>query len=82
MFGVYGLHLGLTEGVEKALLVDLAPVEYRATVLGLNATVVGLGLLPASLIAGLLWDTVGPETPFYLGAAAGLLAAGAMRRVL
>lgn len=82
LFAVYGLHLGLTEGVEKALLVDLAPEDLRATVLGLNATVIGLALLPASLIAGLLWDSVGAAAPFYVGAAAGLLAAAAMHKLL
>ncbi len=82
LFAAYGLHLGLTEGVEKALLVDLAPRQLRATVLGLNATVIGLALLPASLIAGLLWDSVGASAPFYVGAAAGLLAAVAMRKLL
>lgn len=82
LFAIYGLHIGLTEGVEKALLVDLAPAELRATVLGLNATIIGLGLLPASVIAGLLWDVAGPAAPFYLGAAAGLAAAVALWKLL
>jgi MFS family permease len=82
LFGVYGLHVGLTDGVEKALLTDLAPADLKASVLGLNATIIGLGLLPASAVAGALWDVAGPAAPFYLGAALGLAAAAALWRML
>lgn len=75
LFGVYGLYSGLTEGVEKALVAELCPGESRATMLGIHATLVGIGLLPASIIGGLLWKTIGPEAPFYFGGAAGILAA-------
>ncbi|MDI3279970.1 MAG: MFS transporter, partial [Bacillota bacterium] len=54
LFALYGLYIGLTEGVEKALVADVAPAELRATLIGLHATLVGLGLFPASLLAGLL----------------------------
>ncbi len=75
LFGVYGLYSGLTEGVEKALVSELCPGESRATMLGIHATLLGIGLLPASLIGGFLWKMVGPEAPFYFGGAAGILAA-------
>ncbi len=75
LFAVYGLYMGLTEGVEKALVADLAPAEKRATLLGFHATLVGIGLLPASFIAGLLWDYIAPAAPFYFGSLTGLLAA-------
>lgn len=74
LFGVYGLYMGFTEGTEKALVVDIAPQQARATALGLHATLVGLGLLPASLLAGLLWKYFGAAVPFYFG---GLMATGA-----
>ncbi len=75
LFVVYGLYSGLTEGIEKALVSDLAPAEVRATAIGLHATVVGIGLFPASFIAGHLWNLLGPAATFYVGAATGLLAA-------
>lgn len=78
LFGVYGLYSGVTEGVEKALVAELCPRESRATLLGLHATLVGIGLFPASVIGGLLWKMVGPEAPFYFGGLVGILAAVGM----
>ncbi len=74
LFGVYGLYIGFTEGVEKALVSDIAPNELRATAIGLHATLVGIGLLPASLFAGLLWKFIGPQAAFYFGSLMGLIA--------
>lgn len=74
LFGIYGLCVGFTEGVEKALITDVAPVELRATTIGLHATLVGIGLLPASLFAGLLWRFLGPAAPFYFGGFMGIIA--------
>jgi MFS family permease len=74
LFGVYGLYIGFTEGVEKALVVDIAPSEFRATAIGLHAALVGIGLLPASLFAGLLWKFFGPAAPFYFGGILGISA--------
>ncbi|MDP4161029.1 MAG: hypothetical protein Q8911_14905 [Bacillota bacterium] len=75
LFVVYGFYIAFTEGVEKALLADIAPAHLRGTVIGLHATLVGLALLPASLLAGLLWDLLGASAPFYFGASMGLFAA-------
>ncbi len=75
LFGVYGLYMGLTDGVEKALVADLTPASLRATGMGLHATLVGVGLFPASLLAGQLWQQIGPAAVFYFGGAMGLLAA-------
>jgi MFS family permease len=74
LFGLYGLYIGFTEGVEKALLVDVAPRELKATVIGLHATLVGLGLFPASFLAGLLWKFLGASAPFYFGGIIGIAA--------
>jgi MFS family permease len=71
LFGVYGLYMGFTEGVEKALVTDIAPQHLKATTIGLHATLVGIGLLPASLLAGLLWKYLSPAAPFYFGAIMG-----------
>ena len=74
-FAIYGCDVAFTEGVEKALLTDIAPQHLRGTVFGLHAALVGIALLPASLIAGILWDTFGASAPFYFGGLMGLLAA-------
>lgn len=82
LFGVYGLYIASTEGVEKALVADMAPKEIRATLMGLHSTLVGIGLLPASLIAGILWDRLGVRTPFFLGGAIGCISALGLAMVL
>ena len=78
LFLMYGIYSAFTEGVEKALVSDLAPVEMRATAIGLHAMLVGIGLLPASLIAGELWAQIGPQAALGLGGATGLFAAIAL----
>jgi MFS family permease len=75
LFATYGVYSGLSEGIEKALVADLAPAEHRATAIGLHATILGIGLLPASLIAGQLWMLIGPSAPFVFGGCTALLAA-------
>jgi MFS family permease len=82
LFVFYGLFSAFTDGVEKALVTDLAPVEMRATAIGLHATLVGIGLLPASLIAGQLWTQIGPEAALGLGGITGLIAAIALALLL
>ena len=63
-FVLYGLHRGALEPVQKTFVSELAPVEYRASSLGGFQMVVGLCALPASFIAGLLWDRFGISAPF------------------
>jgi len=82
LFGLYGLYSALTEGLEKALVADIAPQEHRATFIGLHATLVGIGLLPASLLAGGLWSLFGPAAPFWFGGGLGVLAAIGLAVVL
>lgn len=78
LFALYGLYTGFTEGIEKALVADIAPPEQRATLIGLHAMLVGIGLLPASLLAGWLWDLFGSRAPFLFGGATGFTAGIAM----
>lgn len=75
LFGLYGVYAGATEGVEKALIADIAPAHLRGTLMGLHATLVGIGLLPASLLAGWLWTKWGAAAPFYFGGFMGVLTA-------
>ena len=74
LFVLYGLYYGLAEGVARALVCDLVPEDRRGTAFGLFHGVVGLTLLPASLIAGWLWQIASPAAPFYFGAGMALLA--------
>ncbi len=78
LFATYGIYVALTEGVEKALVSDIAPTDLRATLIGLHATFTGIGLLPASLLAGFLWNVFGPQATFYFGGGMGALAAIAL----
>ncbi len=75
LFGIYGLYSAFTEGVEKAFVSDIAQLELRGTLIGLHSTLVGIGLLPASLIAGALWQVFGASAPFLFGGALGIISA-------
>jgi MFS family permease len=68
-FLIYGLYFGLTEGVEKAWVTDLAPAEVRGTAFGIYNAVLGFGSLAASLLFGAIWTRVSPPAAFYTGAA-------------
>jgi MFS family permease len=74
LFGIYGIYYALTEGVAKALVADIVPQEQRGTAYGLFNAAIGLTALPASLIAGILWQTISPAAPFLFGAILSLLA--------
>lgn len=68
LFCFYGLFMGLTEGIQKAFIATIIPKDFKATAFGIYNTVVGLAMLPASLIGGWLWDHVSPSATFYFGA--------------
>ncbi len=78
LFLAYGLFFGLTEGVEKAMVADLVPEPLRGTAYGLYNGAIGLATLPASLIMGFLWETVGIPAAFGFGALMAVLAAGGL----
>lgn len=63
----YGTYYALSEGVGKALVADLAPTELRATAFGILNSVQGVMILPASVIAGVLWSLIAPPAPFWFG---------------
>ena len=71
MIGValWGLHMGLTQGLLAALVADSAPAELRGTAFGMFNLVSGVAMLVASVVAGALWDVVGPAGTFLAGAA-------------
>ncbi len=66
--GLWGLHMGLTQGILASMIVDVAPAEYRGTAFGVFNLASGLALLAASVLAGWLWDWRGPAWTFWMGA--------------
>ncbi len=69
LFALYGVFMGLTEGVQKAFLASIIAPDFKATAFGVYATCTGVAVFPASLIGGWLWDRVCPAATFYFGAA-------------
>lgn len=65
---LWGLHMGMTQGLLAAMVADTAPAELRGTAFGLFNLVSGIALLVASATAGLLWDRLGPQATFIAGA--------------
>ena len=76
LFAAYGVYIAATEGVGKALAIDLVPEGSRASAVGVLGMVTGIATLFASLIAGLLWSTLGPSATFAYGAVGALVTAG------
>lgn len=74
-FVLYGFYTAMVAGVERAFIAEIAPAELKGTMLGLHSTLVGIALLPASVIAGALWTTVGSFAPFAFGSLLSLIAA-------
>ncbi|HET9572453.1 MAG TPA: MFS transporter [Methyloceanibacter sp.] len=72
--GLWGLHMGLTQGVLAALIAATAPDRLRGTAFGLFGLVTGVASLIASVLAGLLWDRIGADATFSAGAAFAALA--------
>jgi len=70
---LWGLHMGFTQGLLAALVADTAPADLRGTGFGALNLVTGLATLAASLIAGELWDRIGPQATFAAGAALALM---------
>lgn len=81
LYAVYGLYYGLAYGTSKAMVADLVPEALRGTAYGTYNGIIGILDLPASLIAGILWQGLGSwqgfgaAAPFYFGAGTALLAA-------
>lgn len=65
---LWGLHMGLTQGLLSALVADTAPAELRGTAFGMFNLVSGIALLAASVIAGALWQAIGSDGTFLAGA--------------
>ena len=71
---LWGLHMGLTQGLLSAMVADAAPPAVRGSAFGLFNLATGVALLVASVVAGALWDALGPEATFIAGAGLAALA--------
>jgi MFS family permease len=71
---VWGLHLGLTQGVLLTLIADAVPPRVRGTAFGIYHLITGVTLLASSILAGLLWEWIGPAATFTAGAGFAALA--------
>ena len=71
---VWGVHMGMTQGLLATMVADTAPSDLRGTAYGFFNLVSGLAMLIASVVAGLLWDQLGASFTFYAGAGFAILA--------
>ena len=75
---LWGLHMGVTQGLLATMVADTAPSDLRGTAYGFFNLVSGIAMLVASGLAGLLWDSFGAGTTFMAGAAFSALALGVL----
>lgn len=75
LFAFYGLYSAATDSIQKAFVADIVDSNKRGTGLGIYNALLGITLLPASIIAGALYDRVNSHVPFYFGSALAALAA-------
>ena len=75
---LWGLHMGLTQGLFAAYIADLAPGELRGTAFGVFNLATGVVLLAASALSGLVWDQFSPATTFWMGAGLAVVGAAAL----
>jgi MFS family permease len=74
LFAIYGLFFGLTEGTERALVIDLVPNEWRGRALGAYQAATGIALLPANVVFGVIYKHAGSRPAFILGGVLALAA--------
>lgn len=74
LYALYGIYYATNEGVSRALLADIVPADHRGRAFGIYGMTIGLATLPASFLAGILWDKFGAQMPFYFGAGMALVA--------
>ena len=67
LFAAYGFYYAFTESIFKAYTADIVPKDLRGTAFGFLNLVLGIALLPASFVAGLLWQKISPQAPFFWG---------------
>jgi MFS family permease len=73
---LWGLHMGMTQGLLASLVADTAPADLRGTAFGMFNLITGVATLAASIVAGALWDSIGPVGTFMAGAVFAVMALG------
>ncbi|MDR3643808.1 MAG: MFS transporter, partial [Clostridia bacterium] len=82
LFIAYGAYTAFISGAERAFVAEASPAEYKGTVLGIYGMLQGAGLLLSSIIAGLMWDHINSNAPFWFGGILGLISAGIIAVIL
>lgn len=75
LFALYGIYAAATEGITKAWVSDLVPDEMRGTAIGLLTMLSSFAIMFGSFFAGILWDVISPNAPFYFSGSVALLLA-------
>lgn len=75
LFALYGLYSAATDSIQKAFISDIVDTNKKGTALGIYNAMLGVTLLPASLIAGVMYDRINARVPFFFGAATAVVAA-------
>lgn len=75
LFIAYGAYTAFISGAERALIAEASPAAYKGTVLGIYGMLQGVGLLLSSMIAGVMWDRLGSDSPFWFGGILGVISA-------
>lgn len=75
LFIAYGAYTAFISGAERAFIAEAAPVGFKGTVLGIYGMLQGIGLLLSSIIAGVMWDRINSNAPFWLGGILGIISA-------
>jgi MFS family permease len=74
LLAVYGLYMAFTDGVGRAVVLDMVPDDVRGRAMGATQAIMGFGVLIAGVTAGVLWDAVSPAAPFVVGAVGAMVA--------
>lgn len=82
LFVAYGAYNAFISGAERAFITENAPSGLKGTVLGLYGMVQGVGLLLSSIIAGLMWDKINSNAPFFFGGFIGIISAALIYIIL
>jgi MFS family permease len=72
--GLWGVHMGITQGLFATMVAETAPADLRGTAYGVFNLMSGIAMLAASVVAGLLWDRLGAPSTFHAGAAFSVIA--------
>lgn len=75
LFVAYGVYTAFISGAERAFIAEASPAAYKGTVLGIYGMLQGIGLLLSSMIAGVMWDRLGSDSPFWFGGILGVVSA-------